>query len=251
MCGRFLLLSAPEAIRKAFRYKEQPNFPARFNIAPTQPIAVVRLFEGQRQFALLRWGLIPGWVKDPRAFSLLINARGESVLEKPAFRSAMRYRRCLIPFDGFYEWKQGGKRKQPHCIRGRSGGPMAFAGLWESWMGPNGEEMETAAIVTTTANLQLAPLHHRMPVILPPEAFDLWLDHRAVDAEAAAALITPAPDDLLEIYPVSDAVNKAVNDSAEMIERVAEISEVDVEEVAPKPRKTAKAKIDDGQASLF
>jgi putative SOS response-associated peptidase YedK len=249
MCGRYTLVSNPEAIRALFRYAGQPNFPARYNIAPTQPIAVVRLFEGRREFALLRWGLIPGWVKDPRNFSLLFNARGESVLEKPAFQSAMRYRRCLIPFDGFYEWRQRGKRKQPYYIRARDGRPMAFAGLWESWMGPNGEEMETAAIVTTTANLQLAPLHHRMPVILPPEAFEPWLDHRNTDAETAAALIAPAREDLLEVYPMSDAVNRAAKDSAELIEPVEEAAE---EESAAKPaRKAAKAKKDDGQASLF
>jgi putative SOS response-associated peptidase YedK len=249
MCGRFLLISPPAIIRVLFRYREQPNFPPRFNIAPTQPIAAVRLFEGERQFALLRWGLIPGWVKDPRTFSLVINARGESVLEKPAFKSAMRYRRCLIPADGFYEWKQTGKRRQPHLIRPRDGAPMAFAGLWESWMGPNGEEMETAAIVTTTANAQLTPLHHRMPVIVPPEAFDVWLDHRNADAEEAMKLVTPARDGLLEVYPVSDAVGRVANDSAELIEPVAELTEA--ETVAPKPRKSAKAKIDDGQASLF
>ena len=249
MCGRYALISNPEAIRALFRYAGQPNFPARYNISPTQPIAVVRLFEGRREFALLRWGLIPGWVKDPRGFSLLFNARGELVLEKPAFASAMRYRRCLIPFDGFYEWKQHGKRKQPYYIRARNGGPMAFAGLWESWMGPNGEEMETAAIVTTKANLQLAALHPRMPVILPPEAFDLWLDHRATDAETAAALIAPAREDLLEVHPVSDAVNRAVDDNPQMIQPVEEITEA---EIAPRPaRKAAKTKKDDGQASLF
>jgi putative SOS response-associated peptidase YedK len=249
MCGRYTLISNPEAIRALFRYAGQPNFPARYNISPTQPIAVVRLFEGRREFALLRWGLIPGWVKDPRTFSLLFNARGESLLEKPAFASAMRYQRCLIPFDGFYEWKQGGKRRQPYYIRARDGGPMAFAGLWESWMGPNGEEMETAAIVTTAANLQLAPLHNRMPVILPPEAFDLWLDHRNVDAEKAAALIAPAREDLLETYPVGDAVNRAANDSAALIDP-AEVGAQD--DAAPEPKlKTAKEKKDDGQASLF
>ena len=249
MCGRYTLVSNPEAIRALFRYAGRPNFPARYDISPTQPIAVVRVFEGKREFALLRWGLIPGWVKDPRQYSLLINARGESVLQKPAFQSAMRYRRCLIPFDGFYEWRQRGKRKQPYYIRARNGGPMAFAGLWESWMGPNGEEMETAAIVTTRANLQLAPLHQRMPVILPPEAFELWLDHRNVDAETAATLIAPASEDLLEVFPVSDAVNRVANDSPALIEPVEEAAEV---ESAPMPaRKPAKAKKDNGQASLF
>lgn len=249
MCGRYTLVSNPEAIRALFRYAGLPNFPPRYNIAPTQPIAVVRLSEGRREFALLRWGLIPGWVKDPREFSLLINARGESVLEKPAFQSAMRYRRCLIPFDGFYEWKRTGKRKQPHYIHARNGGPMAFAGLWESWMGPNGEEMETAAIVTTAANHQLAPLHDRMPAILPPEAFDLWLDHRTTDAETAAALIAPAREDLLDVHPVSDRVNQAANDDAALIEPVEEMTEAEIAQ--PPARKAAKVKGDDGPGSLF
>ncbi len=149
MCGRYTITSAPEAIRALFRYQEQPNFPPRFNVAPTQPIPIVRLDEGKREFALVRWGLLPSWVKDPKQFTLLINARGESVIDKPAFRAAMKRRRCLIPADGFYEWKAGGTRKQPYFVRLKSGAPMAFAGLWECWTGPNGEELETAAIVTT------------------------------------------------------------------------------------------------------
>ena len=185
MCGRYAITTAPEAMRSLFRYPDQPNFPPRYNVAPTQPIAVVRFWEGQPRFALVRWGLIPSWVKDPRAFSLLINARGESILEKPAFRSAMRYRRCLIPADGFYEWRKDGERKRPYYVHRRGGGLIAFAGLWEAWSGPNGEEMETAAIVTTAANHTLQPVHHRMPVIVPPEAFDLWLDCGKVDAETA------------------------------------------------------------------
>lgn len=248
MCGRYALITNPEAIRALFRYPERPNFPPRYNIAPTQPIPVVRLFEGQRQFALVRWGLIPRWVKDPRQFSLLFNARGESVLERPAFQAAMRYRRCLVPFDGFYEWKHSGRQRQPYYIHARDGGPLAFAGLWESWMGPNGEEMETAAIITTAANSQLAPLHGRMPVILPPEAFDLWLDHGNVDAETAATLIAPAREDLLEVHPVSDAVNRAENDKPELIEPVAEAPEPQVVEAPPRRKKAAG---DDSQGSLF
>jgi putative SOS response-associated peptidase YedK len=139
---------------------------------------------GKREFALVRWGLIPPWVKDPRAFSLLINARGESVNEKPAFKNAMKRRRCLFPADGFYEWKREGDRKRPYFVRLKSGQPMAFAGLWESWMGPNGEEMETAAIVTTVASRSIAHIHDRMPVIVAPEAFDFWLDPN-VDGEMA------------------------------------------------------------------
>src|SRR5436853_7404841 len=135
MCGRYAITTAPEAIQALFGYPEQPNFPPRYNVAPTQPVPIVRLTNGKREFALVRWGLIPAWVKDPRGFSLLINARGESVLDKPAFRNAMKRRRCLFPADGFYEWKRAGDRKVPHYIRLAAGGPMAFAGLWEAWMG--------------------------------------------------------------------------------------------------------------------
>src|SRR5262249_53981906 len=160
----------------------------RYNVAPTQPVPIVRLVEGKRQFALVRWGLIPSWVKDPRAFSLLINARGESVCDKPAFRTAMKRRRCLFPADGFYEWKQQGTGKHPYFVRPKSGGPIAFAGLWETWTGPNGEEQETAAIMTTRANRTLSTIHDRMPVIVEPAAFDLWLDGSKVDAKTAEAL---------------------------------------------------------------
>ena len=172
MCGRYTVTATPEVLRALFGYPEQPNFPPRFNIAPTQPIAIVRLMDGKRQFALVRWGLLPSWVKDPKAFTLLINARGETVCEKPAFRAAMKRRRCLIPADGFYEWQAAAGRKQPFYVRAKSGAPFAFAGLWETWEGPNGEELDTAAIVTTRANRALSPIHDRMPVVVPPEAFN-------------------------------------------------------------------------------
>ena len=159
MCGRYAVMSAPEAIRALFGYPDQPNFPPRYNIAPTQPIAIVRLVDGKRQFALVRWGLLPPWVKDPKNFSLLINARGESLTDKPAFSAAVKRRRCLVPADGFYEWKASKAGKQPYFVRAKSGGPIAFAGLWETWMGPNGEELETAAIVTTRANRTLGDIH--------------------------------------------------------------------------------------------
>src|SRR5262245_23047210 len=133
MCGRYNITTAPEAIRRLFRYAEQPNFPPRYNVAPTQPVPIVRLENGERHFALVRWGLIPGWVKDPKDFSLLINARGESVNEKPAFRNAMKYRRCLFPADGFYEWKEIAGRRRSYHARPKQGGPVAFAGLWEVW----------------------------------------------------------------------------------------------------------------------
>src|SRR5678810_1055298 len=137
MCGRYCITSAPEAVRALFRYREQPNFPARYNVAPTQPVPIVRMVEGERQFALVRWGLIPPWVKDPRKFTLLINARAESVNDKPAFRYPMRRRRCLMPADGFYEWQTEGGLKRPYCVRPKDRGAIAFAGLWETWIGPN------------------------------------------------------------------------------------------------------------------
>jgi putative SOS response-associated peptidase YedK len=216
MCGRYAITTAPEAMRRLFGYPQMPNFPPRYNVAPTQPIPVVRLHEGQRQFVLMRWGLIPSWVKDPKGFTLLINARGESASEKPAFRNAMKRRRCLIPADGFYEWKRDGAIKRPHLIRFNEGAPFAFAGLWETWTGPNGEEVDTAAIVTTQANRVLTPIHDRMPVILPPEAYEMWLDCANVDAKTASALLVPAQDDLFEAFEISPAVNRVANDGADI-----------------------------------
>ena len=250
MCGRYAVTSSPEAIRALFRYPEQPNFPPRYNVAPTQPIAVVRLVDGVRHFALVRWGLLPSWVKDPKTFTLLINARGESAAEKPAFRAAMRRRRCLIPADGFYEWRREGERKRPYFVHAKAGGPLAFAGLWECWTGPDGEELETAAIVTTSANRLLAPIHDRMPVIVPPDAFDLWLDCAKVDARTAAAVIAPAREGLLQAYEVSTAVNRTANDDANLLQRVmaAPAPAPPAAKPAPKPRARKK---DSGQSSLF
>jgi putative SOS response-associated peptidase YedK len=252
MCGRYTLTSAPEALRALFRYEEQPNFPPRYNVAPTQPIPIVRLVDGKRQFALMRWGLLPSWVKDPKAFTLLINARGESAAEKPAFRAAMKRRRCLIPADGFYEWQKSGERKRPFYVHGKTGAPLAFAGLWETWTGPNGEELETAAIVTTKANRTLGPIHDRMPVIVPPDGFDLWLDTANVDAKTASALIAPAPDGLLEAYEISTAVNRTANDNPKLLEPVVPGQPETVPVKPPVKRAGAKrAKKNDGQGALF
>ena len=254
MCGRYAITSAPEAIRALFAYLEQPNFPARYNVAPTQPIPIVRLHEGRRQFALVRWGLIPPWVKDPKTFSLVINARGDSVLDKPAFRNAMRRRRCLIPADGFYEWKEMGKGpRQPFFIHRKDGEPFAFAGLWETWTGPNGEELETAAIVTTDANRDIRHIHARMPVIVAPDAYDFWLDCANIDAPTAAAVIAPAPDAVLEAYPVSMAVNRHANDDASLIAPVdpATAQAQDEAERPAPPKSAPKRKKDNKQPSLF
>jgi putative SOS response-associated peptidase YedK len=246
MCGRYAITTAPEAIRQLFGYPEQPNFPPRYNVAPTQPVPIVRMAQGKRHFALVRWGLIPAWVKDPRAFSVVINARGESLLDKPAFKNAMKYRRCLFPADGFYEWERKGERKQPYFVRRKGGGPLAFAGLWESWMGPNGEEQESAAIVTTDASPSIAHIHDRMPVIVPPEAFDFWLDPN-VNAEMAMEVIKPAQDATIECNPVSRAVNRHENDSPALVEP---LTEPEVVEETPAPKR-AKEKQDERQGSLF
>lgn len=250
MCGRYAITSAPEAIRTLFGYLDRPNFPPRYNIAPTQPVPIVRIAAGQRRFALVRWGLVPSWVKDPREFALIVNARGESVTDKPAFRAAMRRRRCLFPADGFYEWKREGTGKRPYYVRPRSGRPMAFAGLWEIWTGPEGEEMESAAIVTTSANRTLAAIHERMPVIVPEEAFDLWLDTDKADARTAAALIVPARDSLVEAYEISTAVNRVANDSAALIEPVRPAQGA-APPAAEKPVTNAKRRKGGGQTSLL
>jgi putative SOS response-associated peptidase YedK len=250
MCGRYTLTASPEALRALFAYAEQPNLPQRFNIAPTQPIPIVRLVEGKRQFALVRWGLLPSWVKDPKTVTLLINARGESVTDKPAFRAAMKRRRCLIPADGFYEWQKA-ERKRPFYVHAKSGKPLAFAGLWETWTGPNGEELDTAAIVTTRANRTLAPIHDRMPVIVPPEAFDLWLNSNEVDATTAAALIAPAPDGLLEACEISTAVNRTANDNPRVIEPIAGEPAPSQPTAKPPEPRAKRVKKSDGQSSLF
>ncbi len=252
MCGRYNIATAPEQVRALFRYPEQPNFPPRYNVAPTQPIPIVRMADGGRHFALVRWGLIPPWVKDPRTFSLLINARAESVNEKPAFKNAMKRRRCLIPADGFYEWKSEGGRKRPFVARPKGEGLMAFAGLWETWIGPNGEEMETAAIITTEANKEMGAVHHRAPVIVPPEQFDFWLDCANVSEKEAAELFRPAPDGSMEVYEISTAVNRVDNDAPQLLERYDRGAEAD--EPAPekpKPARKPRAIADSGQGSLF
>ncbi len=217
MCGRFVITSSPDSIRRFLAYEDQPNFPPRYNVAPTQPVPIVRLEAGRRRFVLMRWGLIPSWVKDPKEFALLINARIEGLTDKPSFRAAVKRRRCLVPADGFYEWQKAGKAKRPFFIRPRAGGPIAFAGLWETWADRDGGEIDTMAIVTCAANKTLAPIHDRMPAIVAPEHFDAWLDAEKVEAKAAVALLGPAPDDLLVAEEISTRVNNVRNDGPELI----------------------------------
>jgi putative SOS response-associated peptidase YedK len=213
MCSRYSLTSPPEAVRAYFGYRDTPNFPARYNIAPTQAVAVVRHDrEGQRQFRLMRWGLLPSFVKDLKQFPTLINARSEEVLDKPSFRQAMRYRRCLVPVDGFYEWTGPKGKRRPFLLRPRAPQLTAFAGIYERWRDPAGAEVDTVAILTCPANRTVAPLHDRMPVVLPVEHFEAWLDVEGTDAATALALLQPAPDDLFEAIELHPKINDSKRD---------------------------------------
>jgi len=221
MCGRYLITSPPEAVRAFAAYADQPNFPPRHNIAPTQPVPIVRMEHGRRRFALVRWGLVPSWAKEIGA-SPLINARADTLFDKPSFRQAARRRRCLFPADGFYEWRRDGRSRKPFLIRRRDRGLLAMAGIWEHWVGADGSELESAAIVTTDANATLAPIHHRMPVILDTRDLDAWLTTTETEAPGLARLLVPAPDDVLDAVPVSERVNKVANDDAALLDPVAE-----------------------------
>ncbi|MFL6835693.1 MAG: SOS response-associated peptidase [Bradyrhizobium sp.] len=255
MCGRFVITSPPAALRQIFGYLEQPNFPPRHNIAPTQPIPVVILDNGGRHFRLMRWGLVPAWADDIRKFSLLINARSETVQNKPAFKNALKRRRCLIPADGYYEWQDTGGRTRPYFIYRRDGEPVGFAGLAETWMGPNGEEIDTVAIVTAPASADLKILHHRVPVTIAPDAFERWLDCRAHDAEAVMPLLTGPAQGEFAWHEISTRVNRVANDDAQLILPItAEEREAEEPKAAKKagPRKASPAASeDDGQGSLF
>ncbi len=222
MAGRYNLIATPEEVAAHFDCGETPWFPPRYNIAPSQPIAVVRRVLGTRRFDLVRWGLIPGWAKDPRRFGSLINARAEGIAEKAAFRGAVQYRRCLVPASGYYHWQRGPAGSAPWLVRPRDRGPIAFAGLWETWLGADGSEIDTACIVTTGANATLAPIADRMPAILMPGSYERWLDSDRHSAGSALALLRPAPDTLIETVPVSTRVNRAENDDPGLIEPLAQ-----------------------------
>lgn len=221
MCGRFFIGQAPNVYRAFYGYPEQPNFPPRYNVAPTQPVPVVLSQAGARHVRLVRWGFWPGWLKDPKGFPLVVNARVETLSEKPAFRGALRHRRCVFLADGFYEWRREGTGRSavrtPFVIRRADGSPMALAGLWETWLGADGSEVDTAAIVTTGANGVLAAIHDRMPAILSPETIAPWLDTRGVEPAPAAALCRPCPETWLTLDPVSARVNDARHDDADLI----------------------------------
>ncbi len=229
MCGRYTLQATPEEIAAQFAVEEPPLFKPRYNIAPSQNVAVVRLKPdtSQRELVRLRWGLIPSWAKDPKIAYSTINAKAETVATKPAFRSAFRKRRCLIPASGFFEWQQQGKQKQPMYIRLRDHRPFAFAGLWEHWEPKDGEPIESCTIVTTEANEFMQRIHHRMPVILTPEDYKVWLDPVVQQLEGLQYLLRPSPDLLrphpaveMEAYAVSKMVNNPRNDVPQCMESV-------------------------------
>jgi putative SOS response-associated peptidase YedK len=252
MCGRFVITSTPEAMRQVFGYIEQPNFPSRYNIAPTQPVPVIINENGTRHFRLMRWGFVPSWVKDPRKFTLLINARAETVQEKPAFKNAIRRRRCLIPADGYYEWQSSSGRKQPYFIYPRAGGLMGFAGIAETWMGPNGEEIDSVAIITAEATTGMSVLHHRVPVTIAADQFGQWLDRSSDSAAEVMQLLAAPADGAFAWHPVSPVVGRVAIDEPQLILPISEAELREAEQPAKKAqRKVVPPPADDGQGSLF
>lgn len=249
MCGRFTLRTAASAIAEQFALLDTPDFGARYNIAPSQPVPVIRLrtesprgdgdaaadnakrFESgsrrrssvplashPRELIWLRWGLIPSWAKDPAIGNRMINARAETAAEKPAFRAAMRHRRCLIVADGFYEWRRTGPSKQPYLVHLRGGRPFAFAGLWEAWEGPDHSMLETCTILTTAANDLLRPIHDRMPAILEPCDYIPWLNPAIEDPHQLSLLLRPYGGETMEAIAVGDFVNNPSHDSPQCVE---------------------------------
>ena len=229
MCGRFTLIEPIPWLAEILGLENPENVgsvPPRYNVSPGTDVAIVRSRENKpRELALARWGLVPFWAKDSDFGARTINARSETAAQKPAFRAAFRYRRCLIPADGFYEWSGSGRKKQPFFIHMENGNPFAFAGLWESWNGAEGSVLETFSILTTEANKKLAELHHRMPVILPEASYADWLNPRENRAKVLQPLLKPYPSDAFTCYPVSERVNSPRNDDATCIERRVEEKE--------------------------
>ena len=218
MCGRYALNADGEQLAWRFGLPVPHPVPPRYNIAPSQPLLALRHNPDtrQREWAYLVWGLVPHWAKDPTIGNRMINARAETLQEKPAFRDAYRYRRCIIPANGFYEWQQTGTQKRPYFVRARDDLPMGLAGLWAVWHGADGSELQTCTVITTDANETVRPLHNRMAVILLPDAYEAWLNPSA-SPQSLTPLLRPAPDDLLIAYPVSPRVNNPQNDDPSLI----------------------------------
>jgi putative SOS response-associated peptidase YedK len=224
MCGRFACLLPPEALRRLFGITSlPPDVGPRYNVAPGQPVLAVRFNPraGGRSLDLLRWGLVPHWAKDATRAAALINARGETLADKPAFRQAFARRRCIIPADAFYEWRAGSRPKQPFAIRPTADQPFALAGLWENWQQPDGQWLRTCTIVTTTPNATMAALHHRMPVILETPDVPVWLGEVPAGPEDLQALLRPCQDDRMIAIPVGTGVNDVRRDDPSLLDPLA------------------------------
>src|SRR6201993_311143 len=215
MCGRYRLSRRKQIIEEHFDTADwQDDWSPRYNIAPTQPVPVIRQHpkEPVRRLSLMRWGLIPSWAKDTSGAARSINARSETAHTLPAFRDAMKLRRCLVPADGFYEWQRRGSAKQPFCFEVGDGGLFAFAGLWERWRDPSGQWVKSCSILTTTPNAVTSAVHDRMPVILESESYDLWLDPGIQDVQVISELLKPYDARLMRSYPISTRINHVAND---------------------------------------
>jgi len=218
MCGRYRLSRRKQIIEESFDTADwQDDWSPRYNIAPTQPVPVIRQHpkEPVRQISLMKWGLVPNWARDASIASSTINAKSETASEKPAFRDPFKYRRCLIPADGFYEWKRSGSSKQPYCFEVQNGEVFAFAGLWDVWKDADGQWIKTCSILTTLPNAVTATVHNRMPVILDRECYELWLDPSVTSVEVISELLKPFDARLMRCYPISAKVNHVANDDEE------------------------------------
>lgn len=224
MCGRYSQTQNAETIAQAFQLIALPEIQPRYNIAPTQPVSAIGISSGNRQHRLLHWGLIPSWAKDPAIGSRMINARSETVSEKPSFRAAFKRRRCLIVADGFYEWQRqsNGQTKQPYYFYLKDHAPFGFAGLWEHWSGPDGSEIQSCTILTTAPNSLLEPVHNRMPVILDAVDHEAWLDPDYSDREHLQSMLHPFESTAMEGYAIATVVNNPANDQPECLEPVGE-----------------------------
>ncbi|MBS3650658.1 SOS response-associated peptidase [Pseudaminobacter sp. 19-2017] len=253
MCGRFTLMATWEEVVAYMSLLEVEPFPPRYNIAPTQPILLVMADEPRepgsnlpdRKAVLVRWGLIPAWAKDPKSLPLLINARSETAAERNTFKAAMRHRRALVPASGFFEWKKVGNRKQPFFLRPKGGGLVAFAGLMETYLDPNGSEIDTGAILTTNASPDIADIHDRMPVVVKPEDFSRWLDCRSNEPKDVADILQPPEQGMFEAIAISDLVNKVANTGPEILRPAA------LQDSPAKPTKPDTKPTEGAQLSLL
>ena len=222
MCGRYSQTKSGEAIAQTFNLSATPDPQPRYNIAPTQPVSAIAQTEDEREYRVFQWGLVPSWAKDPSIGSRMINARSETAAEKPSFRAAFKRRRCLIVADGFYEWQKTGGKKQPYYVQVKDQEIFGFAGLWETWQSGDGSHLESCTILTTEPNGLMETIHNRMPVIVHPEDFDLWLDPSLQDGRHVQHLLRPYEDEAMDAYAVSTTVNNPRNESPECVEPVSD-----------------------------